>query len=204
MDLGLCRAAATHPNPSVQAPPLRIQIKSICITTAACSTPPPPARTRWTTRSFSTWADGQVVQVGARAPPLAAGRRCWEDDDDEVPLAHRDRASWRPWVHEASSAREPVSHSRHHDDDYARLGGRRRRHPPRRRDERDHDWAMMDRLVASHLNGHAAGRGSTTENQLCFDGGGATDADGLAFYRPQRCRPVELHAVGACCSVADA
>nr|CAB3481927.1 unnamed protein product [Digitaria exilis] len=45
------------------------------------------------------------------------------------------------------------------------------------------DWAMMDRLVASHLNGHdAAAGGSPADHQLCFDGG-ADDADGgLAFY----------------------
>lgn len=42
------------------------------------------------------------------------------------------------------------------------------------------DWAMMDRLVASHLNGHAAG--GSPADQLGFDAG-ADDADGgLAFY----------------------
>ncbi|KAF8668408.1 hypothetical protein HU200_052215 [Digitaria exilis] len=46
------------------------------------------------------------------------------------------------------------------------------------------DWAMMDRLVASHLNGHApdaAAAGGSPADQLCFDGG-ADDVDGLAFY----------------------
>ncbi|OEL27448.1 NAC domain-containing protein 43 [Dichanthelium oligosanthes] len=42
------------------------------------------------------------------------------------------------------------------------------------------DWAMMDRLVASHLNGQAPDA-ATAADQLCFDGG-AEDADGLAFY----------------------
>uniref|UniRef100_A0A0A9GGX6 Uncharacterized protein n=1 Tax=Arundo donax TaxID=35708 RepID=A0A0A9GGX6_ARUDO len=42
------------------------------------------------------------------------------------------------------------------------------------------DWAMMDRLVASHLNGQP----DASTYQLCsFDGGpGGDDADGLAFY----------------------
>ncbi|XP_062192971.1 NAC domain-containing protein 43-like [Phragmites australis] len=44
------------------------------------------------------------------------------------------------------------------------------------------DWAMMDRLVASHLNGPQP---DASTDQLCFDGGpGDADgaADGLAFY----------------------
>ncbi|KAG2576335.1 NAC domain-containing protein 43-like [Panicum virgatum] len=46
------------------------------------------------------------------------------------------------------------------------------------------DWAMMDRLVASHLNGQAAADAAApASHQLCFDDGpGADDADGLAFY----------------------
>ncbi|KAL6658785.1 hypothetical protein ACP70R_002825 [Stipagrostis hirtigluma subsp. patula] len=45
------------------------------------------------------------------------------------------------------------------------------------------DWAMMDRLVASHLNGQP----DASADQLCFEGGpgdddGAAAADGLAFY----------------------
>ncbi|PAN33345.1 hypothetical protein PAHAL_6G014200 [Panicum hallii] len=46
------------------------------------------------------------------------------------------------------------------------------------------DWAMMDRLVASHLNGQAADAAApASHHQLCFDDGpGADDADGLAFY----------------------
>ncbi|CAM0910790.1 unnamed protein product [Alopecurus aequalis] len=48
------------------------------------------------------------------------------------------------------------------------------------------DWAMMDRLVASHLNGQH----DASTDQLCFDGGSAGNAgvldnaavDGLAFY----------------------
>jgi hypothetical protein len=47
------------------------------------------------------------------------------------------------------------------------------------------DWAMMDRLVASHLNGQApdaaAAAPAAAADHLCFDGG-ADDADGLAFY----------------------
>uniref|UniRef100_A0A0E0LQM2 NAC domain-containing protein n=1 Tax=Oryza punctata TaxID=4537 RepID=A0A0E0LQM2_ORYPU len=37
------------------------------------------------------------------------------------------------------------------------------------------DWAMMDRLVASHLNGNP----DAPDDQLCFD---AADDDGLAYY----------------------
>ncbi|RLN03447.1 secondary wall NAC master switch [Panicum miliaceum] len=46
------------------------------------------------------------------------------------------------------------------------------------------DWAMMDRLVASHLNGQAADDAAApASHPLCFDDGpGADDADGLAFY----------------------
>ncbi|RLM60708.1 secondary wall NAC master switch [Panicum miliaceum] len=46
------------------------------------------------------------------------------------------------------------------------------------------DWAMMDRLVASHLNGQAADAAApASHHQLCFDDGpGGDDADGLAFY----------------------
>ncbi|XP_062196667.1 NAC domain-containing protein 43-like [Phragmites australis] len=41
------------------------------------------------------------------------------------------------------------------------------------------DWAMMDRLVASHLNGQP----DASTDQLCsFDGSPSDDADGLAFY----------------------
>nr|XP_034598768.1 NAC domain-containing protein 43-like isoform X3 [Setaria viridis] len=43
------------------------------------------------------------------------------------------------------------------------------------------DWAMMDRLVASHLNGQAPDAAAPAADHLCFDGG-ADDADGLAFY----------------------
>ncbi|WVZ95410.1 hypothetical protein U9M48_041178 [Paspalum notatum var. saurae] len=49
------------------------------------------------------------------------------------------------------------------------------------------DWAMMDRLVASHLNGQPDGGvapapAPADDHQLCFDDG-AEDADcGLAFY----------------------
>ncbi|XP_015648974.1 NAC domain-containing protein 43 [Oryza sativa Japonica Group] len=38
------------------------------------------------------------------------------------------------------------------------------------------DWAMMDRLVASHLNG---ANSDAPDDQLCFD---AADDDGLAYY----------------------
>ncbi|CAO2210329.1 unnamed protein product [Urochloa humidicola] len=53
------------------------------------------------------------------------------------------------------------------------------------------DWAMMDRLVASHLNGQQAGpdaSAAAADNQLCFDSGGADggDGDGLAFYSAAR------------------
>lgn len=47
------------------------------------------------------------------------------------------------------------------------------------------DWAMMDRLVASHLNGQAPDVAPAADHQLgsCFDDAGADDADaGLAFY----------------------
>ncbi|CAO2164637.1 unnamed protein product [Urochloa humidicola] len=49
------------------------------------------------------------------------------------------------------------------------------------------DWAMMDRLVASHLNGQQAPDDAAAD-QLCFDsGGGADDGDGgLAFYSAAR------------------
>uniref|UniRef100_A0A0A8Y6X5 Uncharacterized protein n=1 Tax=Arundo donax TaxID=35708 RepID=A0A0A8Y6X5_ARUDO len=43
------------------------------------------------------------------------------------------------------------------------------------------DWAMMDRLVASHLNGQT----DAPMDHLCFDGNPGDDdgaADGLAFY----------------------
>ncbi|KAG2581195.1 NAC domain-containing protein 43-like [Panicum virgatum] len=59
------------------------------------------------------------------------------------------------------------------------------------------DWAMMDRLVASHLNGQAADPAAppASHHQLCFDDGpGADDdADGLAFYAAATTR---LHAGG--------
>ncbi|GJN39840.1 hypothetical protein PR202_gb28986 [Eleusine coracana subsp. coracana] len=42
------------------------------------------------------------------------------------------------------------------------------------------DWAMMDRLVASHLNGQPDTPPAAAADQLCsFDGG---DGDGIAFY----------------------
>ncbi|CAL5004455.1 unnamed protein product [Urochloa decumbens] len=54
------------------------------------------------------------------------------------------------------------------------------------------DWAMMDRLVASHLNGQQGhdAAAAADHHQLCFDsGGGADDGDadgGLAFYSAAR------------------
>ncbi|CAL5009656.1 unnamed protein product [Urochloa decumbens] len=50
------------------------------------------------------------------------------------------------------------------------------------------DWAMMDRLVASHLNGQQgpdAAAAAADHQQLCFDSGGGAD-DGLAFYSAAR------------------
>ncbi|KAJ1266953.1 hypothetical protein BS78_07G019300 [Paspalum vaginatum] len=46
------------------------------------------------------------------------------------------------------------------------------------------DWAMMDRLVASHLNGQPdGGVAPADDHQLCFDDGAEDAADcGLAFY----------------------
>ncbi|CAO2190046.1 unnamed protein product [Urochloa humidicola] len=49
------------------------------------------------------------------------------------------------------------------------------------------DWAMMDRLVASHLNGHQGPDATAAADQLCFDSSGADDGDGgLAFYSAAR------------------
>uniref|UniRef100_A0A0E0J1X9 Uncharacterized protein n=1 Tax=Oryza nivara TaxID=4536 RepID=A0A0E0J1X9_ORYNI len=97
---------------------------------------------------------GQVVQAGARAHLAAGQRRRQQQAGVKVSPANRHRAR-RPWLDETTAAREPVGghnalvYSKHGCDAASSTTAA------------DHlllhyhhhtDWAMMDRLVASHTS----------------------------------------------------
>lgn len=58
------------------------------------------------------------------------------------------------------------------------------------------DWAMMDRLVASHLNGQPDSAPAAAD-QLCSFDGDASAVDGLAFYSAAATRLLSGSATGA-------